>query len=388
MNKNVFSIIVCLFCVFSTVCAGEFTISSYNCGGLSDHYDYIRAACMQKLIQERYREEPELMARAERVQQIALKILFSEDPVERQWAERVWEEGEYQSFFDSIVESPENLASPNHFWNQKSEEIVSTYKVRPIDLRDEEVKTMLMDHVKDLTGEQSDIESLTQDLTKTRHVMAERIFHHHLKDDIICLQEADYLDSSMFPERYDVVFSETQHSINGVAWNKERFECIDMIGNILGRAFAVRLLDKESDKTVLVASGHLSGCNPFRSVEDSKIGQSDSAKGDYELQTICQLFEDNASDLKLIAMDSNVTATHPRLKILKNFGYRIDDENFLEPTCTNPHQVLNTRIDWIAVKSDSTISTSITNVPVLAVGLNSIQTNISDHKPVAARVRF
>lgn len=34
--------------------ATEFTVSSYNCGGLSLHYDYLRAVNMEKLMQERH----------------------------------------------------------------------------------------------------------------------------------------------------------------------------------------------------------------------------------------------------------------------------------------------------------------------------------------------
>ena len=60
--------------------AVELTISSYNCGGLPDHYDYLRAAVMQKLVQERYIKEPQEMARIEKIQKLALQILFTNDP--------------------------------------------------------------------------------------------------------------------------------------------------------------------------------------------------------------------------------------------------------------------------------------------------------------------
>ena len=60
----------------------------------------------------------------------------------------------------------------------------------------------------------------------------------------------------------------------------------------------------------------------------------------------------------------------------------------MEPTCTNPYQVLNTRIDWIALKSPNAKAVSVTNIPVLSVGLNNIQTNISDHRPIAAKIAY
>jgi hypothetical protein len=66
----------------------------------------------------------------------------------------------------------------------------------------------------------------------------------------------------------------------------------------------------------------------------------------------------------------------------------LDARNFLEPTCSNPYLVLNTRIDWIAVKGNRTALPSITNIPVSSVGLNSIETNISDHKPIAAKISY
>ena len=206
--------------------------------------------------------------------------------------------------------------------------------------------------------------------------------------DIICLQEADYLDDSMFPPHYEVLFAQTEHSKNGVAWNQERFELVESLGNILGRAFAVHLLDKANGKTLLVASGHITGSNPYRIEKSPKTGIADSAKGDSEIQTIIELFDSLEADLKIIGMDSNVTPLHPRLNILKEADYRVDYENFIEPTCTNPYQVLNTRIDYIAVKSAHRDYASITNIPVSNVGLNSIQTNISDHKPIAARISY
>jgi len=83
-------------------------------------------------------------------------------------------------------------------------------------------------------------------------------------------------------------------------------------------------------------------------------------------------------------MDSNVTSFHPRLDILKENGCMLDYENFLEPTCASPRLVLNTRIDWIAVQANT--ETSITNIPLLSIGLNDMHTNMSDHKPIAAKI--
>ena len=271
-------------------------------------------------------------------------------------------------------------------WEQKVEETISSYKIRPVSIHDQEVNQMLNDHLSDLTNDKKAEQN--ELIEEARAKMAKRIFAHQLNYDILCLQEADYLNRNMFPEHYEVLFSDSSHSINGVAWNTKRFELVESLGNILGRAYLVKLQDKENGKTILIASGHISGCNPYRVEKDPVSGTSDSSKGDRELQTIIELFEATEADFKVIAMDSNVTSLHPRLNLLKEANYQIDYENHLEPTCTNPHQVLNTRIDWIAVKEEKPQGLSILNIPVLGVGLNNMQTNISDHKPVAAKITY
>lgn len=378
-------IIYWIFLTHSFIIADEFTISSYNCGGLSDHYDYLRAACMQKVMQERYVAEPEDMALNEKIQKVALKILFSTQPEEKLSAEKEWNQKGYQQLLEKLTAIPAAENSPNAFWNQKVEETITSYKLRPVVISDEEVSQMLNDHFSDLTrGKEGE---LNEQLEETRATMAKRIFSHHLKYDIICLQEADYLDLSMFPEHYEILFSESSHSINGMAWNKERFELMETLGSIMGRGYAVKLKNKRDGKLVLVASGHITGCNPFRVESYPSSGLNDSSKGDTELEAIIEVFNQNEADFKIIGMDSNVTSFHPRLSILKDNDYQIDYENYLEPTCTNPHQVLNTRIDWIALNAGSTPATLV-NIPVLGVGLNSIQTNISDHKPVAAKISY
>lgn len=382
---------VSLILIYSSLFAADFTVSSFNCGGLSDHYDYIRAVCMQKLTQKRYNVEPEEMAQLEKIQNVALKILFSPNPAEQQTAKQEWETGHYTNTYAKLTAHPDDSDSINKIWKEKSESIVTTYKERPVTLYDEEVSKILQNHVSDLTKGQ-DIylgpkNHLNDWLDITRRVMAERIFQHQLKYDIIALQEADYLDASMFPSHYDVRFSDTKHSINGVAWNKEKFTLVNTIGNIVGRGFAVELRDIKSGQTIVVASGHLSGCNPFRVEINEHTGKPDSAKGDRELLQIIETLENSKADMKIIAMDSNVTAAHPRLSMLKDAGYALDYSNYLDPTCTNPWQVINTRIDWIAVKSLDAPAT-VHNIPVLGVGLNSPQTNMSDHKPIAAMLSY
>jgi hypothetical protein len=383
--KSLFIITLSLFLSTTVISAEEFTVSTYNCGSLSSHYDYLRGVSMQKLMQERHIAEPENMALNEKIQKLALKILFSSDSNELEAAQNEWNKKDYQKIFEHITAVPSQENSPNTKWNKRADEIITTYQIRPVIIHDSEVSAILTDHLRDLTNKtKGDRNAL---LEEARGIMATRIFANHLKYDIICLQEADYLNESMFPEHYEVLFGSNSHSVNGIAWNKERFKQVETYGDIMGRGYAVKLQDKTSRKTVLVASGHLSGCNPYR-VEHNAKGVADSSRGDNELATIIALLNANDADFKVIGMDSNVTSLHPRLNILKDSNYRIDYENYLEPTCTNPYQVLNTRIDWVAVQEGKSAVKSIVNIPVLGVGLNSMQTNISDHKPVAAKISY
>lgn len=371
--------IFCSFFLFLTIqsvlFSSEFTISSYNCGGLSNHYDYLRAVTMQKLMQERYNTEPEVMSQNEEIQKLALKILFSPQ------SQKEWEEKNYSSILHHLTGRPIE-DSIHAIWNQKSQEMITSYKVRPVAILDEEVQQLLESHVKDLALDKE--ASWEDQIKQARAVMAKRIFHHHMKYDILCLQEADYLEPWMFPPHLEVILSDATHSKNGVAWNTERFELLENVGDVLGRSYVIKLLEKDTGKTVIVASGHITGCNPYRQEEEDG---KDSAKGDAELQAIVDILEEKNADFMIIGMDSNVTSLHPRLNIIKNANYRLDFENFFEATCSNPNLILNTRIDWIALKAPHE-QAIITNIPVLGVGLNSLQSNISDHKPVAAKIKF
>jgi hypothetical protein len=376
--------VICLF-IFSAsqLFPADFTIATYNVGGLTNHYDYLRAAAMQKVMQERYNLEPEQMAIIDRIQNLALKINFSKDPEEKSLAQQEWNKKNYQALLEKLTASPLEEESVNTAWFNKVNESITSYQIRPIEIFDQEVNQFLNQHFREITHKEGENSELVEE---TRALMAKKIFQYHLKYDIICLQEADYLSPDLFPEHYELHLSNSSHSLNGIAWNKNRFEFIDSIGDILSRAYSVKLLDKETGKTILIASGHISGCNPFKQ-EINTEGVIDSAKGDSELQTIVDLFNQQEADLKLIGMDSNVTSLHPRLNILKANEYLIDYENHIEATCASPYQVLNTRIDWIAVQ-DNQNRTTIKNIPVLNVHLNSIQTNISDHKAIASKITY
>lgn len=378
----------CCISVLSSLPAAEFTISSYNCGGLSNHYDYLHAVSMQKLMQERYIAEPENMARHERMEQLSLKIAFSNDPEEVLAAKQEWARKGYDDLVNHLSENPSDDSSPHYAWNQKIDQIITSYKIRPIIIHDTQVRGMLVAHIKNLYRRVKPRQPLHPLLTNLKRIdrlkevrakMAKTAFNYYMQHDIICLQEAAYLDAAMFPEHYTVLISDNANK-TGIAWNHERFELIEDLGDVLGRALVVKLRDKENDQTVLVASGHLTGCNPY------VVQNEDSTKGDDELKAMIERLNEEEVDFMLIGMDSNVTSLHPRLSQLKEAGYQIDCDNHIQPTCANSGFILNTRLDWLALKTER--NASITNIPVLSIGLNSLETNMSDHKPIAAKVVY
>lgn len=363
----------------SVLSSADFTVCSYNCGGLSSHYDYLRTAAMQNIMQKRHVAEPKEMELNDTIQKVFLKILFAPEGEEKEAALTEWYQKEYQRKILALAAFPTEKDSPNKKWRDLVEMTITAYKERPVQIYDPEVQAMLDDHLKDISGDKS--------VKKTRQIMAKRIFARELKFDIICLQEADYLDSAIFPSHYEVMFSDESHSKNGIAFNSKRFVVHAEIGDY-SRFYALQLRERESGKIFLVVSGHLTGCNPYY-VNVNLAGTPDSLKGDDELNSGILHFERYPStDCIIIGMDSNVTSLHPRMGILREENYQLDYENHLDPSCANPHQVLNTRIDWIVVKPMEKLETTITNIPVLNVHLNCIQTNISDHKPVAARISF
>lgn len=377
--------------IHSSLNAGEFTISSFNCGGMPGHYDYIRAVCTQKLIQERYNTEPEQLTQADRAQELALKLLFTKDPIEYQKACEEWEFGNYDEVISKLTSPPYEAGSINKIWREKFEEMLTPYNVRPVVVYDEQVNEVIQDHARDLLRKQNisfeTENSINEQLDIARRVMTKRIFKHLLKYDIIALQEADCIDASMLPQDYEIRMSNKNYSLDAVAWNKNKFELVDQSETTTGGGFVVELRDIETDQKIAVASGHIAGCNPFNVELDEHTGKLDSTKGDNELHELIEILDDSDATIKAIAMDSNVTPFHPRLSMLKESGYNLDYLNYLEPTCTSPWQIINTRIDWIAVKSLDAPFT-IHNIPVMGVNLNSPQTNMSDHKPIAAKVKY
>jgi len=331
---------------------------------------------MGKILQERYNREAPLMNRFEEIQRIALTILFAQSPQETKDAKRKWEEQKCSQFLKEIVS--EN-GSINKRWLEVSEQTITPYDIRPIVIHDEDIKQQLLDHARDITGRLKGPITLNSLLYISRKKMAQRIFSHQLTHDIICLQETNYLNADLFPEHYEVQFSNNTN--NGIAWNTNRFEFLEAF-DCLDHAFALLLRDRDTQEHLFVSSAHLSGCNPFFCVD------SDADKGDRELQALLDTARDVEAKVKVIAMDSNVTATHPRLELLKQANYTLDCKNYLDPTCANPHVLLNTRIDWIAVGQDSHEPPSIANIPIFGIGLNDFRTNISDHAPIAATISY
>lgn len=330
MKRVLFLILV--FLAFSAS-AQSFTVCSYNCGGLSDHYDYIRAAVCQLLMEERFELEPQLMEQIAEIEKMAC-------------CGEVWD----ANLYHALTLMPNEKESCNKKWHELYSAAITPYNERPIKVYDKRV-------------------SLPDDLCAARLTLAKQIFSKEIDHDIIALQETNYLDESVFPKEYEVVLVNDL----GLAWKKERFCYIDTVAVLSRHALVIHLKDLENDKDVLVASAHLTGCNPYQG--------GDSEQGDEQLQDALKVLRRCCGDIKVIAMDSNVTACHPRLNLLADYGYKVDQNSDLEATCTNPYTLLNNRLDWIAILCGEPI-----NIPVDGVDLNNPKNNFSDHKPIAARI--
>jgi hypothetical protein len=361
---------IALLLTLNVLAAAEFTVASYNCGGVTENYDYIYSAAISTIMQDRYIAEPELMSKNETAQKLALRLTFAPDSYDKSIAEQQWSLNGY----DTLLKE---LEKTNPLWHQKMAEAVTDHKIRPVIVYDPLLKERLIQHTQELTGGNVNI-------GQARKIMGIRTFNHYLPFDIICFQEAKYINSSVLPKKYTYLVG-TSKSKNGIAYNNERFELVEIIGDIAERAFAIKLKDKTTSKKILIASAHITGCHPYKIVIDEK-GNLDSQKGDSELKAVIDRFESEKADFKLIAMDSNVTALHPRLNLVKQAGYQLDYENYLEPTCTNPIMVLPTRIDWIVLKNQT--PAKVVNIPVSNVTLNSMENNMSDHRPIAAKVIY
>lgn len=259
----------CFYLLIANYCGGiDFTVASYNSGGLPERYDYIRAVCMQQLVQERFDQESENLATLEKLQSLALKMRFS-NKEEQEEAKRIWDEKKYDKVLEKLTSPPGEEESVNAIWNKKSQEVITPYDVRPIVIRDSKAKETLTAQISDLLREDIDQQFFYESLDSCLNLMATRIFDQHLHYDIIALQESDYLTEANFPEKYQTYFKEG----NGIAWNKERFHFLDEVDSLKKRSLVIRLLDKTSNKVVAIASAHLSGCNPFTGVSD-QIGRA------------------------------------------------------------------------------------------------------------------
>jgi len=367
----------------------KFTIASYNAGGLPDHYDYLRAVALEDIVKERSKTDKKTFNELGKIQAVALKILFTNDPDERATLTSEWEEREYSKKLQAITESPQSEESINHKWYQKSITTISPYNVRPIIFYDSYIVKTLRKHILNTTGitfpEDYTTEQMNAAINKTRSIMAKKIFKDHLAFDIIALQEADYINPWDFPNHYKMKTSTTSHSINAIVWNSNKFTFVREIASMSSYGYIIELKNKETGQHIAVASAHLKGCNPFSVEVNPETQKPDSERGSNQLKEILAKLENSDSDIKIIAMDSNVCASHPRLSLLKESDYKIDYNNALGNTCTSPIQILNTRIDWIGAKSN-TENISIRNIDIAEVKLNSHNTNISDHRPVASEI--
>jgi len=417
--------------------SASFTVASYNIGGRlggnGAHYDRAVAASLGKVMQRREQRETNIrdMETIKRIQELSLKMLFANqegmDAAAGEWTEAGYNQ-DPQWYFRN------GRATRNQEAVVEYNRIISSYMGERASFRvqDQSVREMLNYQPGSMRALSSSkaMPPSEDDVCKQQ---IRGIFRDSLRKDIICIQEANWIDHDVFAgSEYNSIFTNlppsetgsTQPPKNGIAWNRNRFDLIKVIESVAKRAIAVQLRDKENGKIVSVASAHISGCDPFYRNEqvpnprrarevtapseeeektaevassslalDSSITQErqriyDSTKGDVELRDLLEKLDQESSDVSVIGVDSNVTSLHPRMGILKELGYQLDYTHYLYPTSTNPNCCLDTRIDWIVVKEGNTPAVSVVNIPVDGVRLNDVSTNVSDHRPIASQVFY
>jgi len=369
MNKMIF-----LSLFYSSLFCESLSIMSYNCGGIEHHYDYQRAACMQKLMRQREKKEPMALAFAAFGETVQLQALF--DPT----CPLKYGDGATSSFYHD----PTQPSSFHHQWYKQASTMISHYQDPHVIIYDKEVFHNILNHCqKVMLDHNLPIKGLTfeEKIGACRSIMAKDFFRRNSSYDIIALQEADdFIQNKSIPKEYEVLAASQTHSINALCFKKERFTLIRKTYIKEGQGIVAHLFDKTTQKTITIASAHLTGCNPY-------VKGPDSEKGDKQLKALISYLEKDDGNIKVIAMDSNVTAVHPRLKIVKDHHFILDYKNYIYPTCTSPYYCVDTRLDWIAVYDNKSCK-RIENRKIEHCRLNAIEENFSDHAPVGADIEL
>lgn len=385
----------CNMAVANNLNDNTLTVASFNMGGIpipttyhpdsptATSYDYIESLTSNELMRERYAAEPKQLELILKIQEVALQRCFGEGDTQRR-AERTWEAEDYQSKLEELMDPVNNKP-----WYEKNGQKLplfwdvqkAVHSDTPIDITitDDNVRRQLSEFLDIADSQITPGSEFDEIILNKRKEIAKRIFSDELSDaDIITLLEYNDFaaESPLSLDEYDVQFKSERFVTTGIAWKKERFEFVREIGrDELVRSYSVLLRDRLTNKTIAVGALHPVGCNPFLSNAGSKTG-------DETLKTALKVMETAQADLMIVGTDANVTPTHPRLGLFAEAGYKVDP-SFFYPTATNPVDFVDTKIDYIAVKGGE-----IQNLPVLSVGLNSMRTNISDHKPLKAKIRY
>lgn len=363
-------------------------VISYNCDCLSNNYAYLRSIVLGELIKKRkeinnVNENTNDMIINEEIQKLALKAKFDKDQQSL---------SSYEQYLKNNEKLIEQLSSEDGSieWINELNKSMTLFKDRKVnvDILDNSIKQKFKNETK--INEKNKANIVSNDVMKFRKINFKELFCKKLCPyDIMCLQEADYIEPSMFPKNYNGVFSKASVDKKAIVWDKNRYLCIEVTDELIINKknekenvyFAVQLIDKYFHIRLLVISGHFAGCNPYQPIYTD--GKMDSNRGDINCQQTIKFANDKSSkysiDITIIGMDTNVTAMHPRMDIIANEDYKIDTTNW-EATSTNPVQIVDTRIDHIAMKSKYS-TMKIKNIPINSVLLNDAF-NPSDHKPI------
>ena len=239
----------------------------------------------------------------------------------------------------------------------------------------------------------------------------QKLFEKILKEtnsDIYCFQEVgkQQLEEWLGPD-YSSISGDGGHTY--VAWNTHRFKsiCLFPANKQPGRCLYserftnVILQDLKTNNLIRVVSIHLSGCE---NIHESK---SDDSWGNKELDAILKSLK--SCQFKIVATiigaDANVAKDHPRMKLLLNDNFKLDNQaldtnyntylakNAVEQNWTSAKiqkMEIFRKIDFLAIKAH-TDKTVYSTFPKRLEGthltpLGDPRNNPSDHSMVVRTI--
>lgn len=225
------------------------------------------------------------------------------------------------------------------------------------------------------------------DLMAVRNQLFNSIFEQmktELNPDFFCLQEVTRSSDirNWLGAKYEV-HSALKDCV--IAWDSTKYSLIE--GTSVheageGRYLALELLEKATQKTILIASAHLWGFD----LANPQDGETE--RGDQQLAELAAHL-DKSAYLTIVGMDANTTpAIYPkRLSILEVNSYIRDQSQDAEPTAYNKSLPENAaHLDYLYARPGRKFQAKVKTASYEALPIEKPSVNPSDHSPVIARV--